>query len=241
VIVNVDGGTRPLAHVETLGRQRCECRFLQAVKQTGPRSVSFAKRTLVQAHQQLADRLIEFRQAKELPVSQRRYDPAFDDLYSAFGLRLVPRLVRTRGHDSHPVMHCELLISGIQIRIVTAGSGDGRLGVIGHRQCRYASEKFQRVDVRLDPGFQLLITSRFRVGVRTCAQHGNKQRCRPGLPRRGVIHGDRCPSPVHEHLLPGFVFLAQPGKSKSNTKSKNAGEEEKQKQPPTLTPPPKCA
>jgi len=31
------------------------------------------------------------------------------------------------------------------------------------------------------------------------------------------------------------------GKSKSNTKSKNAGEEEKQKQPPTLTPPPKCA
>src|SRR6266567_6520446 len=109
--------------------KRCESRLLQAVKQTSPRSVTFAKRTLVQSHQQLADRLVEFRQAKELPVSQRRYDPAFDDLYPAFGLRLVPRLVRPRRHNSHPVMHRELLISGIQIRIITASSGDGRLRV----------------------------------------------------------------------------------------------------------------
>jgi hypothetical protein len=29
------------------------------------------------------------------------------------------------------------------------------------------------------------------------------------LPRRGVIHGDRCPRPIHEHFSPGFVFLAQ--------------------------------
>src|ERR1019366_9730155 len=69
--------------------------------------------------------------------------------------------------------------------------------------------KFQGVDVRLDPSLQLLIASRFRVGVRTGPQHRNKQRCRPRLPRRGVIDGDRCPRPVHEHLLPGFVFLTQ--------------------------------
>src|SRR5712664_2543940 len=86
VVIDVDGGTRPLAHVETLRRQRCQSRFLQAVKHNGPRSVTFAKRTIVQSPQQLADRLVELRQAKELPVSQRRYDPAFNDLYSALGL-----------------------------------------------------------------------------------------------------------------------------------------------------------
>ena len=31
----------------------------------------------------------------------------------------------------------------------------------------------------------------------------------PRLPGRAVIDGNRCPRPVHEHLLPGFVFLAQ--------------------------------
>jgi hypothetical protein len=40
-------------------------------------------------------------------------------------------------------------------------------------------------------------------------QHRYKQRCWPGLPRRGVIHGDRCPRPIHEHLFPVLVFLAQ--------------------------------
>ena len=38
--------------------------------------------------------------------------------------------------------------------------------------------------MRLNPGFQLLIPSRFRVGAGTGTQHGNKQRCWPGLPGR---------------------------------------------------------
>src|SRR5207244_6717877 len=55
VVVDVDGGTRPLAQVETLDGQGCQSRFLQAVKQTDPRSVPLAERTLVQSHQQLAN------------------------------------------------------------------------------------------------------------------------------------------------------------------------------------------
>ena len=97
----------------------------------------------------------------------------------------------------------------IQIRVVAASSGDGRLGVIGHRQSRDSADKLQRVDMRLNPGFQLLIASRFCVGVRTGSQHRNKQRSRPRLPGRGVIHGNRRPSPVDEHLLAGLVLLAQ--------------------------------
>ncbi len=106
-------------------------------------------------------------------------------------------------------MHRKLLIGRIQIRIVATSSDDGRLGVIGHRQRRCSAVKFRRVDVRLNPGFQLLIASRFRVGLRTGSQHRNKQRRWPGLPRRGVIHGDRRPGPVDELFLPGLVFLTQ--------------------------------
>src|ERR1019366_10590236 len=83
------------------------------------------------------DRLVEFRQAKELPVSQRRDDPAFAYLHSALDLGLIPRPVGTRRHHSHPVVHRELLIGGIQIRIVATGSGDRRLGVIGYYQNRH--------------------------------------------------------------------------------------------------------
>jgi hypothetical protein len=142
-------------------------------------------------------------------VAQRRHDPALTYLHSTLDLGLIPGPVGTRGHDSHPIMHRELLIGGVQIRIVATGSQDGRLGVIGHRQSRCSTVKFQRVDVRLDPGFHLLIASCFRVGVGTGSQHRNKQRCRPRLPRRGVIDGNRFPRPVDVHLLAGFVFLTQ--------------------------------
>src|ERR1700740_111371 len=59
VVIDVNRGTRPLAQVEALPWQREQSRFLQAVKQTCPRSIPLAERTLVQTHQQLADRLIE--------------------------------------------------------------------------------------------------------------------------------------------------------------------------------------
>jgi hypothetical protein len=42
----------------------------------GPRSVAFAEWRLVQSHQQLADRLIEFRHAEKLAVAQCGHDPA---------------------------------------------------------------------------------------------------------------------------------------------------------------------
>src|SRR5439155_8134246 len=134
VVVDVDGGPRPLAHVETLGGQGRQSRFFQAVEQAGPRSVTLAEQTLVQSHQQLPDRLVEFRQAEELPVLQRRYDPAFAYLHSAFYFRLVTGFVWTRRHHAHPVMHGELLIRGIEIGIVAAGASHCRLRVLGYRQ-----------------------------------------------------------------------------------------------------------
>lgn len=64
-------------------------RFLQAVKHTGARAVTFAERTLVESDQQLPDRLIEFQQAKELPIPQSRYCPAFDYLHRTFRFRFA--------------------------------------------------------------------------------------------------------------------------------------------------------
>ena len=110
----------------------------------------------------------------ELDITDADSDPALHDSYSIFGLRLISWLVGTRSHHAHPVVHRELLLRGIQIGIVAAGTGDGRSCVVGHHQSQYATEKFQRMDMRLNPGFQLLIARCFRIGVGAGSQHGNK-------------------------------------------------------------------
>jgi hypothetical protein len=106
VVIDVDGSSRPLAHVEALRRQRAQSGFLQAVKQTGPRSVTLAERTLVELHQQLPDRLVEFRQAEELLLPQSRDDPALDDLRSAFYFGLVPRAGEVFGSFQSALDEC---------------------------------------------------------------------------------------------------------------------------------------
>ena len=209
VVIDVDGGARPLAHVETFARQRRQDGFFQVVKQTGPRSFALAERALVQPQKQFADRLVEFRQAEELPLPQSGHDPALDHLHPALYLGFVAWLVGPRRHHSHPIMHRKLLIGGIQIGIVAAGSRHRCLGIVGYRQLRYTTKKFQSVNMGLNPGFQLLIACRFRVGVRTGSQHRHKQRGGSRLTGGGVIDREGRSGPVHKHLFPGFVLLPQ--------------------------------
>ena len=65
------------------------------------------------------------------------------------------------------------------------------------------------MNVRLNPGFKLLIVRRLRVGIGTGAQYRDEQRCLPWFPRRGIIDRNCCSRPVHKHFFPSFVFLPQ--------------------------------
>ncbi len=58
-------------------------------------SRSAHERSLIELIEQLPDRLIEFRQAEDLPMPQRRHDPTLDDLHAGFDLGFVAGLVRS--------------------------------------------------------------------------------------------------------------------------------------------------
>ena len=51
-------------------------------------------------------------------MAQAGHDPAFDDLYCYLGLGFIFGLVRTRRHDGALVMGGQLLIAGVDVRVI---------------------------------------------------------------------------------------------------------------------------
>src|SRR6266581_9414462 len=66
VVIDVHACARPLAHVESLGRQRTQCTSFEGRKQNGTRSFALPKRSLVQALEQFSDRTVHLFQPEEL-------------------------------------------------------------------------------------------------------------------------------------------------------------------------------
>src|ERR1700730_1754294 len=153
--------------------------------------------------------MVQIVQPEELPVTECGHDPAFDDLYTDFDLGLVPRTIRTRRHDTHTVVHRHFLIGGVQIGIVATGAAYSRARVVGHQQPRNSPEVLKGVYVRTDPGTQLLIASRFRLGVGTRSQHHHEQGGLPDLSRVRILYRDLRPAPVDKPLLAPLVLLAK--------------------------------
>ena len=63
--------------------------------------------------------------------------------------------------------------------------------------------------MRADPGAQLLIASRFSIGVGTRPQHHHEQRGLPDRSRIWILHRHRRSGPIDEALLARLVLLAK--------------------------------
>src|SRR5213595_330760 len=59
VVVDVDSGVGPLAHVERLGGQRLQSAAFNRCEDTGTRSLALPERSLIQPLEQLADRTVD--------------------------------------------------------------------------------------------------------------------------------------------------------------------------------------
>src|ERR1700675_82983 len=70
VVVDVDSGVGPLAHVERLGGQRSQSVAFNGSEHTGTRSFALPEWSLVQPLEQFANRIIQIRQAKKLLVGE---------------------------------------------------------------------------------------------------------------------------------------------------------------------------
>src|SRR6202795_1274066 len=209
VVVDVDAGVGPLAHVERLGGQRSQSVAFDRSEHTGTRSFALPEWSLVQPLEQFANRIIQIPQAKKLLVAWGGKDPAFDDLHTNFDLGLVFRMTGARRHDSHVVVHGKFLIGGVEIRIVAASTAHSRSQVIRNEESGHSRKVFKGMHVSADPGAQLLVPSGFGIRVGTRAQHHHEQRRWPDFAGNRIVHRNRGTGPVHETLLARLVFLAK--------------------------------
>src|SRR5947208_5246549 len=69
VVVDVDSGVGPLAHVERFGGQLLQSAAFDSCEHTGTRSLALPERSLIQPLQQLADRTVDIFEAKKCLVT----------------------------------------------------------------------------------------------------------------------------------------------------------------------------
>ena len=140
-------------------------RPIQLLEQAGSAARALAKRLLVELLQKFANRLVELGEAEELPMPQRRHDPALDHQHPRFDLGLVAGLVRACRQNANAIMAGHFLIGRIEVRFVTASAVDAALRVIGDDQPWNRTEKFKGADVSAEPVFQALAPGGFGIGV----------------------------------------------------------------------------
>ncbi len=162
---------------------------------------------MVEPVEQLANRLVGFFQREELAVAKCCNDPALGNLHGTFHDRFVPRFVRPRRQYAETVVHGEVVIRRVDIRIVAVGFAHARPGIVGNCQRRNAAPIIESMHVRAQPRFHLLVACGLGPGVGTGAEGGDEKRCLPGYTGNAIVNGDCGTSPVDESLLAGFVLL----------------------------------
>ena len=195
VIVDSHPRLLPLCIEKALRRQRAQHRPLQALEQRPTRARQLVERPLVQPHQKLADGLVQLGERKEAPMAQPCKDPPFHHLDTHLDLGLVAGPSHPRRHHRHPVVHRQVLVRRVQLRLVPARPADSRLQVVRHHHLRQASREFKRPHVRLDPVRKPL------------APHRHEDLRLAHFAAEGVPHRHRHPAIVHEQLLAGPVDL----------------------------------
>jgi len=208
VIVDVHPCLLPLGVGETLGGQRSKSRLLEALEQRSPAAGTLAKRPLVQRAQKLANRLVELAQREKRPVPQTGQNPALNQLHASFDFGLVARLAHPGRHHRHAVVHGQVLIGRVQLRLVPARPSHSRTQVVRDHQLRHTATELQGPHMRTDPVGQTLAPRRLREGVAAGAPHRHEHLRLPHLARARVDHRHRRAAIVDEQLLSGPVHLA---------------------------------
>src|SRR2546427_670683 len=118
-------------------------------------------------------------------------------------------MMGARRHNSHVVVHGKLLVGGVEVRIVAAGTAHSRPQVIRDQKSGHSRKVFKSMNVSADPGAQLLVPGGFGIRVGTRAQHHHEQRGWPEFAGNRIVHRNRGTGPVHETLLARLVYLAK--------------------------------
>jgi hypothetical protein len=151
VVVDVDLDRLDLDEAVGVARQRPEGGFVQLFEGLAAVAWQLFEGLVVEFLEQRADTLIQLSQCEEAVVAKTGEDPALDELYPDLGLGLVPGLVGPRRHHGELVMLGELLVAGVELRIVAAGFGDPAFQIIRNDDGGGAAKVLEGPDVAREP------------------------------------------------------------------------------------------
>ena len=137
VVIDMHAGLFDIRILIRLGRQGPQGRFVQLLELAEPRAGQLLEGALIEIIQQHADGLIECGQGEEALMAQAGHDPALDDLYRHLGLGFIPGFIRTRRHDDTLVMGSQLLITGVDVRLIAMSFTHRTFQVVRHHQELY--------------------------------------------------------------------------------------------------------
>ena len=160
VVVDVDTGLAPLRVLVALGRERLERWPVQILEPAAAAAFGLFERPLVQRGQQRRDGVAEFGEREERLVAQRRHDPALDVLDRGLHLRLVPRRAGPRRQHRGAIVSGQVLVRGVQVRLVAAGLARPGLLVVRDHELRYpADSNIRTCDIVQSGSDRLQVTS----------------------------------------------------------------------------------
>src|ERR1019366_6439320 len=123
--------------------QGAQRRMIQQFEETAAAAVALAKGTLVEPHEQLPDRLVEFGQGEELTLPQSRQYPALHNLYSGFHFGFVAGLEGSCRQDRDTIMRGHLLVGAIDSGFIPARLGDPGLEIVRRDDLRHATQELE--------------------------------------------------------------------------------------------------
>src|SRR5882757_765155 len=200
VVVEEHLGTLPGGVLVALQRERPQRRLIKLEEATAARAGLARERTLVVALELLR---VEIAETKEGALPQRRHDPALHSLDTHLDDGLVARLTHPRRQDRHAIVLGEVLVAGVEIRLVATGAAHTALEVIRDDRPRYPAEVLERAHMSCEPVGHRLGEGRLNVRVVACPERGDEH--------LGDL--DLAAVPIHDrHRLAGVVdegFIAR--------------------------------
>src|SRR5512139_485316 len=209
VVIDIDPGTLPVGIDIGVNRERFESRFFERFEQDPSGAFELLKGTVIECFQLFGDGLLQFAEAEEGSVPQWSQDPVLHLLHSGFDLGLVLGLGHPGRDNDRAVMLCELPISGVEVRFVTAGTCHGRLQIVGDKDLGDTAEELEGMDMGLDPRGEFLGESGFGEGVIAGSQGGYKDLGLSNLSGLGICDLHGLAGIVDKELFSGPVFLAE--------------------------------
>ena len=208
MVIETGAALLPFGVLVGLARQRLQRRLVERLEQLPAGRAEMLCPARVEIVQQLADGLVQFREAEETAISQAAQDPAFDDLDADLHFRFVAWFARPRRHDGGVVMGRHAGVSSVDLGIVQAGLDDAGFEIVRYDLSGHPAEIGEGAAVRADPIGQRLRSGRFGIGVAGGAQGGDEDLGRANLAGEAVDHVRPGAGVIDEQLVAGDMGLA---------------------------------